>query len=59
MAGNGLNYHKKVYDQLSAQIQDGHQISLAVKWHILTERCIDGYLQYFIGFLESHRGSDQ
>ena len=59
MAGNALNYHKKVYDQLFPQIQDGRQINLVVKWHILTERCIEGYLQYFIGILESQRGSDQ
>ena len=60
MASNGLKYHKKVYDQLFPQIQDGRQISLAVKWHILTERRIEGYIQYFIGFLESQiRGSDQ
>ena len=59
MASNGLKYHKKVYDQSFPQIQDGRQISLAVKWHILTERRIEGYIQYFIGFLESHRGLDQ
>ena len=47
MASNGL----KVYDQLFPQIQDGCQISLEVKWHILTERRIEGYIQYFIGFL--------
>ena len=59
MASNGLKYHKKVYDQLFPQIQDARQISLTVNWHILTERHIEGYIQYFIGFLESHRGSDQ
>ena len=59
MASNGLKYHKKVYAQLFPQIQDGRQISLAVKWHILTERRIEDYIQYFIGFLESHRGLDQ
>ena len=32
-----FKHDKKVYDQLFPQIQDGCQISLAVKWHILTE----------------------
>ena len=31
MASNGLKYHKKDYDQLLPKIQDGRQISLAVK----------------------------
>ena len=50
MASNGLKYHKKDYDQLFPKIQDGRQISQAVKWHILTERRIEGYIQYSIGF---------
>ena len=47
MTGNGLKYYKKVYDQLIPQIQDGRQISLAVKWHILTERHIEGYTIFY------------
>ena len=47
MAGNGLKYHKKVYDKLFPQIQDGSRISLAVKWHILTERHIEGYAIFY------------
>ena len=40
MAGNGLNIIIKYNDQLFPQIQDGRQSSLALKWHILTERRI-------------------
>ena len=47
MAGNGLIYHKKVYDKLFPQIQDGRQINLAVKWHILTECPIEGYTIFY------------
>ena len=47
MTGNGLKYYKKVYDQLIPQIQDGRQISLAVKWHILTKRHIEGYTIFY------------
>ena len=60
MAGNDLKYHKKVYDQLFPQIDDGHQISLAVKWHILTQRRLEGYTIFYwiFGISQTDRQTD-